>query len=326
MARPICSKYLYLLVMAVFAINFVALLLSRAEIRLTDFGSFYLILGLSLLGYLGGRWAMKRKGAQQATLVKLVQITEAMLFSQLSVLSLQYLNHLSMMLPFPYVDDMLSAADAAMGVDWLAYFELIHSSPAVIWGLEHVYATMAQVGFIAIYGLILTGHADRARYFIEAFFVTALICVVFGMGFPARAAVDQYVTNLAAYTNFNTPPGVYHIEVLDQLRTSPGPIVMAPDAMPGLVTFPSFHTAGSLVLAVAFWRMWAFIPAGLFALATIASTPVFGGHYVVDLIAGALVAAIVCTVLGRQARYRHIFHRRPSSERTEIGLSNPIQT
>ena len=309
MGQPICRTYLYQLVIAVFVVNFAAILLSRAEIRLADFSTFYLILALSCAGYIGSRWAISRPGAPKAIYTKISQITEAMIFSQLSVLSLQYLNHLSMMLPFPYVDGMLGGADEALGINWLAYFELIHAHPTVIAVLEWVYASMAQAGFIAIYGLILTGHANRARFFIEAFYITALICVIAGMAFPAMAAVHEYVADLSAYPNFTTPPGVYHIEVLEHLRTHPGPILMNPETMPGLVTFPSFHTAGIIVLAVTFWRMWAIIPFGLFALATIASTPVFGGHYVIDLIAGAIVAALVCILLGRQARYRAIFLR-----------------
>lgn len=322
MAQPICGKYLYQLVIAVFVVNFAAILLSRADIRLADFSTFYLILSLSALGYIASKWALTRPGAPQATYIKISQITEAMLFSQLSVLSLQYLNHLSMMQPFPYVDSLLSGMDEAIGINWLAYFELIHSSPAAIQVLEWVYASMAQAGFIAIYGLILTGHANRARFFIEAFYITALFCVIAGMFFPAMAAVHEYVADLSAYPNFDTPPGVYHIDVMHHLREHPGPVVMNPEAMPGLVTFPSFHTAGCIVLAVAFWRMWAIIPFGLFTLATIASTPVFGGHYIIDLIAGTVVALGVCYILGRQPRYREIFAPR-GADATPTGT--PVQ-
>ena len=296
-----------MLVIAIFAVNVSAIALTRAEIRLADFSTFYLITVLSGLAYLACQKFMDRDTAPRKMLIRITLVIEAMIFSQLSVLSLQLLNYISMMQPFPYVDNMLNSADESLGVDWLAYFEMVHASPLLVQVLERIYDSLAQVGFLAIYGLILTGHVTRARFFIEAFFLTALVCVLVGMFFPALAAVDMYVADLAAYPNFPNPPGVYHIELLENLRANTGPAILDPNYLPGLVTFPSFHAGGSIVLLIAFWRMWAAIPVGLFTLGTLASTPVFGGHYIIDMVGGAGVAIVVCAVLGRQARFRAIF-------------------
>ena len=63
------------------------------------------------------------------------------------------------------------------------------------------------------------------------------------------------------------------------------------DDLEGLVAFPSFHTAAGLLYIWAFWPLrllrW---PAIVVNCAMIATTPLGGAHYVIDLLAGAVVA------------------------------------
>jgi membrane-associated phospholipid phosphatase len=62
--------------------------------------------------------------------------------------------------------------------------------------------------------------------------------------------------------------------------------------MEGLVTFPSFHTVLAIITAYAFrgFRLLA-LPALVLNGAVIVSTLPEGGHYLVDVLAGALIAA-----------------------------------
>ena len=60
----------------------------------------------------------------------------------------------------------------------------------------------------------------------------------------------------------------------------------------GIITFPSFHAALGVLFPYALRQIkWAFWPAMLVNGTMILSTPVVGGHYLVDVIAGVVVAA-----------------------------------
>jgi membrane-associated phospholipid phosphatase len=59
----------------------------------------------------------------------------------------------------------------------------------------------------------------------------------------------------------------------------------------GLVTFPSFHTANAILFAWALWtvpylRWVGLVVNGLMIL----STPLTGAHYIIDVVAGTIVA------------------------------------
>jgi membrane-associated phospholipid phosphatase len=71
-------------------------------------------------------------------------------------------------------------------------------------------------------------------------------------------------------------------------------------ALEGIVTFPSFHASAAILLAWGFWGVpvvrW---PALLVNATMLVSCIVIGAHYVVDLIAGSLVAWAGLVLAGR---------------------------
>ena len=71
------------------------------------------------------------------------------------------------------------------------------------------------------------------------------------------------------------------------------------DSLTGIITFPSFHAAGAVILAWG-WRgmrglAW---PGLILNLLMILSALIGGGHYLVDLVAGAAVAAASIRLAG----------------------------
>ena len=63
--------------------------------------------------------------------------------------------------------------------------------------------------------------------------------------------------------------------------------------MKGLVGFPSFHTAQAIVVAWYARKLGVlFYPFLVFNILVIASTPIQGGHHIVDVIGGLAVAAL----------------------------------
>jgi hypothetical protein len=63
------------------------------------------------------------------------------------------------------------------------------------------------------------------------------------------------------------------------------------DGMEGLISFPSFHTANAILFVWALWPIRLLrLPMLVLNFLLIASTPLAGAHYLVDLIGGAAVA------------------------------------
>ena len=238
-------------------------------------------------------------------------LMQGIAFLQAAWITVRVFNHVSMTTDFAYADLRLSGWDAALGIDWRGYFDLVGRTPWLRAALDAGYTSLTFLSLIAFFVLLAAPDLRRARFFLESFLVTAIVCTGIGLFFPARAAVATYLGAAGPFPGFASPPGVYHLAALAQLRS--GAVALDIGNLPGLVTFPSFHTAAGIVLLWAFWRTRAFPAAAAYVVLMIAATPVFGGHYGVDLIAGAALAAVICGSLARLPFYRGLFSRRPAS-------------
>ncbi|MEO0569110.1 MAG: phosphatase PAP2 family protein [Pseudomonadota bacterium] len=224
-------------------------------------------------------------------------------------------NHLTMTIPFPMQDDFLAQMDEAIGVDWYAYFSWVHDNPSFINIMEEAYNRLGIVYFCGLTYLILAGDFERARFYTEIFFFTGVAFITVGAAFPALAAADRYVVDIASYTNFPKPPGIYHIEYLEMLRGPKEQLSLAAGPAAGLVTFPSYHSATGFLLVFCTFRTKIFWPMTIYAIIMIAATPVFGGHYFIDIFVGGAVAVASAWALARTERYRGLFDR-PNTQTT----------
>ena len=76
----------------------------------------------------------------------------------------------------------------------------------------------------------------------------------------------------------------------------------------GLITFPSFHAALAIILIYASRGVKVLFPAFLVLnLLMLAATPTVGGHYFIDIIAGACV--VLCLACLRQLRWGTLLAR-----------------
>ncbi len=233
---------------------------------------------------------------------------QGLIFLQLAWLSLRIFNHVSMSSDFPYVDAMLIDWDEKLGYDWPAYYHFVMTNDTVRTVMAYCYTSLTFVSMIAFLILMLQGNLKRTRFFLETFLATAVVCTVAGLFFPAKAAVATYYGDAFTHANIATLPGVYHILPLERIRSG-APVAFDIYDLPGLVTFPSFHTAAGIILAISFWRTSLFpIILGYTAI-MIASTPVFGGHYLVDLIGGVAIAGLVAFGYASAPFYKGLFGR-----------------
>jgi membrane-associated phospholipid phosphatase len=221
---------------------------------------------------------------------------------------IRVLNHSTMTITFPLADQLLSRWDVALGFDWKGYFHLVAQNALLRETMAWAYGSLTILSVTAYLVMCLLRDLRRSLFFLEIFTFTAVVCTIFGAFFPARAAVDFYLGAGTDLSIFTVEPGLYHLASLERLRTGE-PVQLVLGELPGLVTFPSFHTAAGVLLVAASWRTWLFLPSLLYALVMIASTPVYGGHYFVDLIAGTVVALVIFGLWARREKYRTLFSK-----------------
>lgn len=214
------------------------------------------------------------------------------LLSALLMRNLQVFNHLTMSTNLPMADDRLMAWDLALGFDWLAYSKMLTASPLVTKILFFAYNELTYSGLTALaVALIVSNNRKRALEIIYLVVVTAIICILVAMEFPAQATM-ALLADQELLSRFQIGTGVLHVEQLMQLRGDAS-IFMKSDDMQGLISFPSFHTCMALIIAWCSRGRWysALIGTSI-AAAIIVGTPIFGGHYLVDVLGGVVVTAL----------------------------------
>jgi hypothetical protein len=239
----------------------------------------------------------------EARLHRLYTLTTGALFICIGFIVLRIFNHLTMSLPFPLADDLLAGLDARLGFDWLAYARWVAERPWIVALFNVSYTGLTTVALLVFAALVAAGHGERAEVFVRLLFWTGLAAIVIGTTLPGQAALDRYATADLIAT-FGPDAGVYHLPYIEALRSA-APHVLDLNALPGLVVLPSFHTACGLLIVYACRRIPVFAPlSAIYAAVMIASTPIMGGHYFVDLIGAAALTPAVIALEARLSRTR----------------------
>jgi membrane-associated phospholipid phosphatase len=190
----------------------------------------------------------------------------------------------------PFQDGLLLSADRAIGFDWMAYARWIDGSPALALALRAAYISFLVQPLALIAVLAASGELRRLHLFTSAWTLCLLVtCLAF-----------VFVPAVSVYAHLDVPPGSFenirpvstfqHLDFIERMRAGTLGTV-DPWKGAGLITFPSFHACGAVLLAWGFWGVRAARWPGLVLnLAMIAATPVDGAHYLVDVIAGILLA------------------------------------
>lgn len=199
---------------------------------------------------------------------------------------------------FPCRDAMFFQLDQWLGFDRAAYLRAFTDLPWKRRLCDSVYLSMLPEMAVIPVVLILARRTDRFQRFIAAY----------GLALVATTAIFIFAPAVGAFVFVDLTPADYAklpgtvytpARTLDALRQ--GTMTTVPlQNLEGLIAFPSFHTQSAILYAWALWPIkWMRWPAVLFNAAIISTTPVSGAHYVVDVIAGALLVGPVI-VLSRK--------------------------
>lgn len=239
--------------------------------------------------------AMACGGAVYSTIRKDERIS-AMLFGTAFLIAFSnmssVLNYFLLPIAGARIDETLAHLDRAIGVDW----------PAMIsWAASHrtanvilYFAYGCVLPQIALLVVLLGWNRRVAKIYSFCFAVVfaTIVAMSFWAIFPSFGAIAIYHLDpsLVARTPLALNPAYAH-ELLQLLANGPGYI--SPAELKGLIGFPSFHAVLALLVTwyardIKYVR-W---PIAALNLLVLISTPIQGGHHVVDVLAGFGVAAL----------------------------------
>ncbi|MEJ7733666.1 MAG: phosphatase PAP2 family protein [Polyangiaceae bacterium] len=192
----------------------------------------------------------------------------------------------------PALDAAFARADLAIGFEWARWTAAVRARPLLSRALFVAYESLLpqMIGLTLISGLF---SRRRAEVFLWAVVVSGLITIVLSGFFPA----------------LGNDPEAPHAPHFIALRAGGLPHMDLADSY-GLISFPSYHTVLAILLG------WGARPQGhvrlrpVFAASCIVNGAMVvsvlseGGHYLVDAIAGAAIAAVTIVLVERWDRGR----------------------
>ncbi len=197
------------------------------------------------------------------------------------------LSYLVLTLHRPLIDPLLAQADAALGVPYMAWFVWVEAHPQVAELLTSAYLTTWLQLVVCLVVLALGQQRARLQELFWAIALALGVILPLSGAFPAQSAWVTY--GLTA----RVPPWamqwypLFHGFQTGILRT------IDLTSIEGLITFPSFHTTMGILLTASLRPYRLVFPLALALNALmIVSVPTQGGHYVVDVLAGAVVAGL----------------------------------
>ncbi len=182
----------------------------------------------------------------------------------------------------PLLDGPFLAADRVLGFDWLAMYHWITARPVLSMTLQILYVSMLVQGLIAGIVLGIRGERHDMRILFRIIFISSFITCIGAILWPA----------LGPYHVFHIHGrGAYLVDM--QHLLSHQNLTFKLWDLTGVVSFPSFHAVVALAYA------WGLRRAGLFGKVMVVinagmliSIPAFGGHYLVDVLAGVAVMLV----------------------------------
>ena len=191
---------------------------------------------------------------------------------------------------FPYCDALLNGADVWMGLDWRAYLRFVSDRPLLGTIMLLAYDSVLFQLVVLLVVLVPTLRFVRFQQFVLANALGLCIALAIFSFMPAAGTYSFLHIEHSEYADLTPVVTTDLRDFLDGLRSGKQMLV---DEMSGLITFPSFHSAWAIFF------MWGFYPikrlrvgAILLNLVVLASTPIQGAHYFIDLIGGAIVAGV----------------------------------
>ncbi len=186
-------------------------------------------------------------------------------------------------LRLPLYDAQFVGIDSWFGFNWLEHAAFIKSYPLFSTILLLAYGSaMMQIILLVIFFAHTKNEVMNHELWWTAAIALILTTIVSGI-FPALGAFSYFNTDLEK---------AIHLSHLQALRDGTN-MVFSLGQMQGIVTLPSYHTVLAILLiyvcrSIRYLFPFSVVLNGLMLIAT----PYYGGHYLIDMVAGAIVAGV----------------------------------
>jgi membrane-associated phospholipid phosphatase len=213
---------------------------------------------------------------------ELKKLCTAAAFGLILATSAGILMYLAMSENFPLVDASLARADAALGFDWLAYDAWVMAHPTFSGIMFLAYSSLGvQIALVLVF-LSLTSRFERLDNYLMLTSVLLLITIVIGVFFPAQCPGKFFHPMNQSYYDSSFS----HLELL---RSGQMKLIDLGNIQ-GLICIPSFHAVSAFLFCWSARRTALFYFIFPLNVLMLLATPVFGGHYLVDVLSGLLLA------------------------------------
>lgn len=189
--------------------------------------------------------------------------------------------------PFPRIDTLLVNADQHLNFNTVALIDWTSAHKFIKKCLGYSYDSLYLQLPLLLPFLAILKEKKSVNYFLVAIVISTIIggmmYYFFPTGGPASVLHSRHfiTEEHATYTKFFA---VHHHIPLSHYK-------MGLMSAGGLIAFPSFHVVWAVLLSyLCINRKWLFYPVALLNLVMIASTLLLGWHYLIDVIAGVLLA------------------------------------
>jgi hypothetical protein len=189
----------------------------------------------------------------------------------------------------PLLDEQFTQMDRMLGFHWLDFYNAVQRRPGVSTLLGLAYGSLLPQIIVAIIYLSTIGRHDRSHELWWTAFVTLAATAALSGLFPAAGTFHHYGVALDR---------AIHLPHFLALRDG-SVLHFAVHEMQGIVTFPSYHAVLAILLTYAYRGTRWFKAAAVLNGVMLVSTPIYGGHYLVDLIGGAAIAFLSIWVFRR---------------------------
>lgn len=224
----------------------------------------------------------------------------------------------------PLWDPAFAAADRALGFDWPALFRAADRVPVLLWIGGVAYHSLTVQMVVCIVVLSATGQATALRSAVVAAILGGTVTILISGVVPAMGNTFDP----ADYRHLWPSVAWADRDLIAGLRDGTHRMLRLTH-LTGIVSFPSFHATLPVILA---WSLrhtrYLRLPFAAWGAVTIAATPLFGGHYAVDVLGGLILAVPVIAVAPHIVRWADGISRQtqwfrlpaPARTRVDIGL------
>jgi hypothetical protein len=206
-----------------------------------------------------------------------------------------------------------------LGLDWPFLLKWVADHGIIANLLCVAYASSLFQAICAVFILSATGQVRRLQTVVLTFQLTLISCALVAICLPAMDQFTFRQIEVADGSHWIPQTAVAYVDDFVRLRTE-RPVVSL-DNTQGVITFPSFHAVLALLLSWAFWKTPKVRWVALCLNATmLLATPICGGHYFIDIVAGLLLAIVLLMITSRSILHiRAHIDRRLSSRTNQLG-------